>query len=180
MHDPAGMIAMLGGPDAFAAKLDENFDGGHYVHENEPGHHYAWLYDYAGRPEKTQERVRSILENQYQPTPRGLKGDDDCGQMSAWYVFAALGLYPVAPASGEYALASPLFDRATLYFDAPYRRGRFTIEVRGRAPGSVYVQSAVLDGRPLTRPFLSHRDLVAGDGRLEITLGPEPHPTLWR
>jgi putative alpha-1,2-mannosidase len=180
MHDPAGMIAMLGGPDAFAAKLDENFDGGHYVHENEPGHHYAWLYDYAGRPEKTQERVRSILENQYQPTPRGLKGDDDCGQMSAWYVFAALGLYPVAPASGEYALASPLFDRATLYFDAPYRRGRFTIEVRGRAPGSVYVQSAVLDGRPLTRPFLSHHDLVAGDGRLEITLGPEPHPTLWR
>ena len=180
MHDPAGMIAMLGGPEAFAAKLDENFDGGHYVHENEPGHHYAWLYDYAGRPWKTQERVREILEKQYQPTPQGLKGDDDCGQMSAWYVFAALGLYPVTPASGEYALASPLFDRATLYFDAPYRRARFTIVVHRRTADSVYVQSATLDGRPLTRPFLRHRDLVAGDGRLEITLGPEPNTRLWR
>jgi hypothetical protein len=85
MHDPPGMVAMLGGPEAFAAKLDENFDGGHCVHENEPGHHYAWLYDYAGRPWKTQERVRAILEKQYQPTPQGLKGDDDCGQMSTLY-----------------------------------------------------------------------------------------------
>ena len=138
------------------------------------------IYDYVGQPWKTQERVRGILEKQYQATPQGLKGDDDCGQMSAWYVFAALGLYPVTPASGEYALASPLFDRATLYLDAPYRRARFTIVVRGQAPGSVYVQSAALNGKPLGRPFISHGDLAAGDSLLEVTLGPKPNPTLWR
>ncbi len=180
MHDPAGMIDLLGGPERFVARLDENFDRGHYVHENEPGHHYAYLYDYAGQAWKTQERVRAILGKQYQPTPQGLKGDDDCGQMSAWYVFSALGFYPVAPASGAYALASPLFDRATLYFDAPYPRGRFTIAVRGQSPANVYIQSALLNGTPLAGPFLDHADLVAGDGVLEITLGPQPNRGRWR
>jgi putative alpha-1,2-mannosidase len=179
MHDPEGMIGLFGGSERFVARLDENFERGHYVHENEPGHHYAYLYDYAGQAWKTQERVRAILGKQYQPTPRGLKGDDDCGQMSAWYVFSALGFYPVVPASGAYALASPLFDRATLYFDAPYPRGRFTIVVRGQSPGSVYIQSALLNGKPLARPFLDHADLVAGDGVLEITLGPRPNRNLW-
>ncbi len=82
MHDPAGMIAFLGGRERFSARLDENFDRGHYVHENEPGHHYAYLYNDAGQPWKTQERVRAILGKQYQATPQGLKGDDDCGQMA--------------------------------------------------------------------------------------------------
>ncbi len=180
MHDPAGMIGLFGGPERFVARLDENFDRGHYVHENEPGHHYAYLYDYAGQAWKTQERVRAILGKQYQPTPQGLKGDDDCGQMSAWYVLSALGFYPVAPASGAYALASPLFDRATLYFDAPYPRGRFTILVRGQSPANVYIQSALLNGKPLAGPFLEHADLVAGDGVLEITLGSEPNRGRWR
>jgi predicted alpha-1,2-mannosidase len=177
MHDPAGMIALFGGPERFVARLDENFDRGHYVHENEPGHHYAYLYDYAGQPWKTQERVRAILGRQYQATPQGLKGDDDCGQMSAWYVLSALGFYPC---SGVTPTPRPLFDRATLYFDAPYRRGRFTIEVRGRAPGNVYIQSASLDGKPLAGPSLRHDELVSGDGLLEIVLGPRPNPGLWR
>ena len=180
MHDPVGMIALMGGPERFSSRLDENFERGYYVHDNEPGHHYAYLYDYAGRPWKTQQRVRAVMEKQYQPTPEGLKGDDDCGQMSAWYVFSALGLYPVTPASGSYALASPIFDRATLYFDAPYHRGRFTIVARGQAPGNVYIQSAALNGKPLAGPFIEHKDLVAGDGVLEITLGPKPNPGLWR
>ena len=179
MHDPAGMVRLLGGPERFSARLDEDFDRGYYVHENEPGHHYAFLYDYAGRPWRTQERVRSILERQYQPTPEGLKGDDDCGQMSAWYVFAALGFYPVEPASGRYALASPLFERASIELRPPYPSGRFTIVTRNQAPGNIYIQSASLNGKPLPGPFLDHKDIVAGGSVLEITLGPKPNPTLW-
>ena len=95
-------------------------------------------------------------------------------------LFRSLGFYPVTPASGAYALASPLFDRATLYFDAPYPRGRFTIVVRGQSPANVYIQSALLNGKPLAGPFLEHADLVAGDGVLEITLGPEPNRGGWR
>jgi putative alpha-1,2-mannosidase len=91
MHDVPGMIQMMGGAKPFLARLDENFDRGYYRHDNEPGHHYPYLYNYAGEPWKTQQRVRQILASQYTTQPDGLIGNDDCGQMSAWYIFSALG-----------------------------------------------------------------------------------------
>ena len=127
------MIELMGGKAKFTKHMDELFtmhlpdeffaeteditrDGiiGNYVHGNEPAHHAAYLYNWTDDPWKTQERVRMILRNQYRPTPDGLGGNDDCGQMSAWYLFTALGFYPVAPGSGEYALGSPVIKTASL------------------------------------------------------------------
>jgi predicted alpha-1,2-mannosidase len=179
-HDIPGMIALMGGRERFVQKLDENFDRGHHRHDNEPGHHYPYLYDYAGQPWKTQARVRDILARQYRDRPDGLAGNDDCGQMSAWYVFGAIGLYPVTPASGIYALGSPLFDEVVLHLTPPLGSGTFVVRARNQSPANVYVQSARLDGKPLAQPFLRHADLVRGDTVLELEMGPRPNPGLWR
>jgi len=174
MQDIPGMIALLGGPQKFAAKLDENFSGGHYRHDNEPGHHYTYLYDYCGEPWKTQEKVRETMASQYHNAPDGLSGNDDCGQMSAWYIFSAMGFYPVTPGTPVYALGSPLFKRATIMLDKPYTKGPFTVIAQNQSLANKYIQSATLNGKPLKEPFIKHSDIANGS-TLVFLMGPKPN-----
>lgn len=163
-HDPAGLMARMGGREAYVAKLDSMFSEGRYWHGNEPCHQVAFMYDYADCPRKTQRQVRAIMDREYRLGSDGLSGNDDAGQMSAWYVFAALGFYPVCPASGEYALASPSFKKATIRL----ADGKtFTIIAHGASARNIYIRRMVLNGQPLTRPFLRHADIIAG-GTLEV------------
>ena len=174
MQDIPGMIALLGGAQKFAAKLDENFSGGHYRHDNEPGHHYTYLYDYCGEPWKTQEKVRETMASQYHNAPDGLSGNDDCGQMSAWYIFSAMGFYPVTPGTPVYALGSPLFKRATIMLDKPYNKGPFTVIALNQSLANKYIQSATLNGKPLKEPFIKHSDISNGS-TLVFLMGPKPN-----
>jgi predicted alpha-1,2-mannosidase len=145
---------------------------GQYAHGNEPSHHVAYLYAYAGAPWKTQARVRQVLTTLYAAAPDGLAGNEDCGQMSAWYVMSALGFYPVDPVSAVYVLGSPLFDKATIEVG----EGRtFTVEAPGNGPDAPYIQSAVLNGRPHTRSWLAHADIMRG-GHLVLQMGKTPNP----
>ena len=189
-HDVDSMIAMMGGKDAFVKHLDQLFsmnlpdsffaeteditrEGiiGGYVHGNEPSHHVAYLYDWTNEPWKTQERVRMILKNQYHASPDGLGGNDDCGQMSAWYIFTALGFYPVAPASGRYMLGSPAIKTAVLHLE----NGRtLTIESRDQSDKNVYVSKVELNGRPITRRYITYDELIGG-GKLVFFLSPTPN-----
>jgi predicted alpha-1,2-mannosidase len=188
-HDPAAMIAMMGGGEKFGAHLDELFtmhlpdsffaeteditrEGiiGGYVHGNEPSHHVAYLYNWAGQPWKTQGRVRQILKHQYRAAPDGLGGNDDCGQMSAWYIFSALGFYPVAPGSGEFALGSPAIRTAHLKLE----NGReFTVEARDQSEKNVYVSNATLNGRKLVNSTITYADIARG-GKLVFHMSPTP------
>lgn len=177
-HNPAAMIELMGGKAKFSKHMDELFtmhlpdeffaetedvtrEGiiGNYVHGNEPAHHAAYLYNWTDDPWKTQERVRMILKNQYRPTPDGLGGNDDCGQMSAWYLFTALGFYPVAPGSGQYQLGSPVVKTATLKLE----NGKtLKIEARNQAEKNVYVRSVTLNGKRLDRRYITHNEIVNG------------------
>jgi predicted alpha-1,2-mannosidase len=177
-HDVDAMIAMMGGKDAFVKRLDHLFtmnlpdsffaeteditrDGiiGGYIHGNEPSHHVAYLYDWTDQPWKTQERVRMILKNQYHAAPDGLGGNDDCGQMSAWYLFSAIGFYPVAPASDMYMLGSPAIKMAVLHLE----NGRtFIVEVKDQSSKNVYVSRVDLNGQKLDRRYVTYEDLSAG------------------
>lgn len=186
-HDISGLIDGLGGSDRLTARLDALFAAstqttgreqndisgliGQYAHGNEPSHHVAYLYDYAGQPWKTQQIVRRILDERYSTGPEGLAGNEDCGQMSAWYVFSALGFYPVTPGSTDYAIGSPRFERATLHLDGGRR---FEVEARGLSDTNMYIQSARLNGRLYWHSYLRHADLVAG-GRLVFEMGPAPN-----
>jgi predicted alpha-1,2-mannosidase len=189
-HAPAEMIEMMGGKQKFAAHLDELFtmhlpdeffadteditrDGiiGNYVHGNEPSHHVAYLYNWADAPHKTQERVRMILKNQYRPTPDGLGGNDDCGQMSAWYLFSALGFYPVAPGSDEYALGSPAIKTAVLKLE----NGKtLTIQAENQSDKNVYVKKVTINGKPINRPFLKHAEIING-GKITFSMSDRPN-----
>ncbi|NTS41831.1 glycoside hydrolase family 92 protein [Flavisolibacter sp. BT320] len=193
-HDPAEMIRMMGGKERFAAHLDSLFtmdlpdkyfaeteditrDGiiGNYVHGNEPSHHVAYLFNWTGQPWKTQEKVRMIIPKMYKPTVDGLGGNDDCGQMSAWYLFSALGFYPVAPASGEYSIGSPLVKSATIKLE----NGKlFSIEAKNQSKENVYVQAVTLNGLALKKPVLLHSELMKG-GRLVFQMGAEPNKALF-
>ena len=177
-HDPAGLIAMMGGQKRFVQHLDSLFtmelpdkffaeteditrDGiiGNYVHGNEPSHHVAYLYNWTDQPWKTQERVRMILQKQYRPAPDGLGGNDDCGQMSAWLIFSTLGFYPVAPGSDQYSLGSPAISHAILHLE----NGKdFTIEVQDQSDKNVYVRKMLLNGQPLTRRYITHEEIMNG------------------
>lgn len=170
LHDVPGTIALLGGDTAFNAKLDAYFDGGHNHHDNEPSHHYGYLYDFGGQPWKAQAMVRHIAETAYSNTPAGMLGNEDCGQMSAWYVFAALGFYPVNPVSKIYMIGSPLFAHMTL--NLPGGRS-FSVEAANNGPQNVYVQSASLNGAPLAVPLITYDQIVAG-GALRFVMGPKP------
>jgi len=192
LHDISGLIAKLGGDEKFAARLDEMFDTtvtipnlamipdvtgviGMYSHGNEPDHHVAYLYNYAGQPWKTQARVRQICSVLYTNAPGGICGNDDCGQISAWYVFSAMGFYPVDPASGSFVLGSPLFDKATLKLDPKFAKGReFTVIAKNNSPANAYIQSATLNGQSITRSWISHAEIAAG-GELVLTMGPTPN-----
>ncbi len=166
-HDMKGLIREMGGEDVFIARLDSMFSERRYWHGNEPCHQVAWLYDYTSQPWKTQKAVCDILSTEYRNTPGGLSGNDDGGQMSAWYVFATLGFYPVCPGSGEYALGAPVFEKAVLHLE---NGNSLTIERQGSGP---YVQEVRLNGRRLRRPFLRHREILKG-GTLSFSMGPVP------
>jgi predicted alpha-1,2-mannosidase len=182
-QDVAGLIGAMGGEQRFVRKLDELFDAkvdpakfehvedisgliGNYAHGNEPSHHIAYLYVYAGAPWRTQERLEQIVRTQYQPTPDGLSGNDDLGQMSAWLLFTALGFYPVAPGSGEYVVGRPFVDRVVL--NLPNGK-RFTVVAEGLSDTNRYVGGAQLNGKALTRAFVRHDEIVAG-GELRFVM----------
>ena len=174
-HDPKGCVELFGGPQAFVKKLDELFTCdsklppdapsdiagmvGQYAHGNEPCHHIAYLYAYAGVPYKTQERVWSLLELEYDNQPDGLAGNEDCGQMSAWYVMSALGFYSVDPVSGNYVLGTPLFDRAEVDLGDGKR---LVVEAIRRSPGDKYIQSVTFNGSPHEKAWFSHSDIANG------------------
>ncbi len=186
-HDIYSYMALFGGEKAFEAKLDGLFNAspallsdappdmsgmvGQYCHGNEPGHHVAYLYAYTGAHYKTQARVRMLLKTQHQAAPDGLAGNEDCGQMSAWYVMSAMGLYAVDPVSAIYVFGSPLFRKATLSMGngQPLR-----IEAPKTSDRNIYIQSVTWNGAPYSRTWIAHADLIKG-GRLVFDMGPEPN-----
>lgn len=179
-QDVCALVTAMGGPEAFAAKLDAFFEGGHFDMGNEPDFHTPFLYDFVGQGAKTQDRVRTLLAQHFDDTPGGLPGNDDAGATSAWIVFAMLGLYPVAPADDGYALAAPVFERAVIHLAAPGagagdppRPVDFVIEAPGASSQNRYVQSVTWNGLPLDRPRLAHSELIGG-GTLHFELGPAP------
>lgn len=183
-QDIPGLVALMGGDAAFNAKLDAVFttpntfnpgtygrpihemtemaalDMGQYAHGNEPIHHIIYLYACAGQPWKTQSRARLVMNKLYQATPDGLCGDEDTGQMSAWYVFSALGFYPVCPGTPDYVIGSPLFDKATLTLG----NGKiFTITALNNGPQRPYIRGAKLEGKPFNRAYITHDEILAGN-----------------
>lgn len=174
MHDAPGMIAMMGGKEKFAAKLDENFAGRHYRHDNEPGHHYIYLYDYCGQPWKTQELVRKHTSENFRNQPIGINGNEDCGQMAAWYIFGVMGFYPVAPASGMYAIGAPQFPSLTLRFTAAGKPRTFKILAKEISETNKYIQKVTLDGVLLSTPFISHAQIVNAH-ELIFVMGDKPN-----
>lgn len=185
-HDVHGLIVHFGGDAAFEKRLDALFNApstlpgnappdisglvGQYAHGNEPNHHVAYLYAYCGAPAKTQAMVRRLCTEMYKADPDGEIGNDDCGQMSAWFVLSALGFYPVDPVSAVYVFGSPLFDRAELRLGA----GRtLRVIARGNGPDRPYVQSVRWNGRPWTRNWIAHAELAKG-GELMFEMGDKP------
>ncbi len=170
-QDVQGLIQVLGGRGKFIAKLDGLF--AHHLDNqgNEPSHHIPYLYDYAGAPWKTQQHVRAVMERDYHDGPAGLPGNDDAGQMSAWYIFSAMGFYPVCPGNAVYAIGSPLLPRVTLRL----RNGKdFVIVANHDSRKNMYIQSATLNGKPLDRPWITQADIVRG-GKLVFIMGPTPN-----
>jgi len=191
-HDIYGLIAHMGGDAAFEVKLDALFSApstlpanappdisglvGQYAHGNEPDQHAPYLYAYVGAPWKTQRMVRRLLIEMYKAAPDGIIGNDDCGQMSAWFVLSALGFYPVDPVSAVYVFGAPLFDRAEVSVGGGRR---LVIEAPGNAPDRQYVQQLLWNGRPWTKSWIAHRDLVRG-GTLTFHMGPQPNRAFGR
>ncbi|MCP4902777.1 MAG: glycoside hydrolase family 92 protein [bacterium] len=189
-HDISGFVELIGGDDKLVAWLDglfvmevddESIAGsedvtragmiGNYVHGNEPSHHVPYMYSFAGQPWKTQARVRQIMREMYRPVPDGLCGNDDVGQMSAWYIFSALGFYPVAPGSNQYVLGSPTVTRAELDLG----EGRTLVVItENQAPENVYVSEVSLNGQPLERSYITHDEVVRG-GELRFVMSNEPN-----
>ena len=189
-QDVAGLSGEHGGANRLLARLDEVFDAkvdpktfehmeditgliGWYAHGNEPSHHVAYLYAYAGQPWRTQARLKQVMDTQYAARPDGLAGNDDLGQMSAWYVFTALGFYPVAPGSNQYVIGRPFLPRATL--NLPNGK-RFAIVAEGLDDAHGYIGSAMLDGKPLDRAYLTHEEIMAG-GELRFSMQAQPDKT---
>jgi len=143
---------------------------GNYAHGNQPIQHMIYLYNYAGEPWKTQYHVREVLDKLYNYTPDGYCGDEDNGQTSAWYVFSALGFYPVTPGSGEYVLGSPLFDRVTLSLE---NGKRFVVESHGNSPKDVYVGKVKLFGKEMGKNFITHEQIMKG-GQLLFRMDSSP------
>jgi predicted alpha-1,2-mannosidase len=147
---------------------------GQYAHGNEPVHHLLYLYDYAGQPWKAQVHLRQAMTLLYQAAPDGLCGDEDTGQMSAWYVFSALGFYPVCPGDPAYLIGSPLFNKATLTLPGGKT---FTITAKNNGPQEFYIQGALLNGETFDKTFISHEQIMNGGG-LEFQMGSSPN-TNW-
>jgi len=186
-HDIGGLVDLMGGRRQFTGKLDRLFGAearttgreqaditgliGQYAHGNEPSHHMAYLYNYVGQPWKTQMRVREIMDQFYQAEPDGLIGNEDCGQMSAWYVLSAAGFYPVTPGSTVYAIGSPLFPEVR--FNLANGKS-FVIRAAGVSHRNMYIQSATLNGKLYHKSFLLHGDLMRG-GELVFQMGARPN-----
>lgn len=187
-HDAGGLIEIMGGKKAFLAKLDELFDQpstlpadappdiaglvGQYAHGNEPSHHIAYLYSYAGQPYKTQARVRMLMETMYKALPDGLQGNEDVGQMSAWFIMSSMGFYSVDPVSGNYIFGTPLFESVTLQLG---KGKQLEIIARRKSSTDQYIQSVTFNGKPYTRSWFNHRDIVNG-ARIVFEMGSEPNP----
>ena len=170
MQDMPGLIGLMGGNEKFAKKLDRNFNEDHYRHDNEPGHHYIYLYDYCGQPWKTQELARKHTHINYRNRPDGINGNDDCGQMSAWYVFSCMGFYPVCPGSDEYAVGAPQFREMSIALG----NGReLTIVARNLSEKNQYVQSLTINGEEIHTPFIKHSQIAHG-AEVVFVMGPEP------
>ncbi len=179
-HDAEGLMSLFPSREAFLQRLDGLFTApasegtlsdvtgliGQYAHGNEPSHHVSYLYTVAGKPERTQELVRQIIDTQYQNKPDGLCGNDDCGQMSAWYLFSVMGFYPLNPVGGEYILGAPQMPRITLHLE----NGKtFSIIAEGLSTENKYVKSVTLNGQPLTGYVITHEQIMAG-GELRFQL----------
>lgn len=195
MHDPAGLVKMMGGKAAFGAKMDSMFtagtdfevgsyggtihemremtagDMGQYAHGNQPAHHLLYMYHFADQPWKTQYWVREAMDKLYGPGPDGYLGDEDNGQMSAWYLFSALGFYPVCPGVPQYIMGAPLFPKVTLHFPSGKS---LEIVAPNNSAANRYIQSAQLNDQPLERSWLQHEELVNG-GKLVLEMGPAPN-----
>jgi predicted alpha-1,2-mannosidase len=190
-QDVAGLIALMGGDNAFEARLDALFEThlshekikehediagliGQYAHGNEPSHHIAYLYNYAGKPWRTQERIRQIMDTLSSDTPQGLAGNDDVGQMSAWFIFSSMGFYPVAPGDLSYAIGAPQLPFIALTL----ANGKtFTVKAHNLSSTHKYIRSARLNGKPLERSFITHADIMAGS-TLEFEMSETPN-TSW-
>jgi len=185
-HDISGLKKLMGGDEKFISKLDELFTTdpkitgryqpdisgsiGQYAHGNEPSHHMAYLYNYAGVPWKTQERVYQILTTMYTAKPDGLSGNEDCGQMSAWFVFSSMGFYPVCPGEDVYVIGTPLFEKATIN---TVGKKKFTIIAQNLSEKNFYIQSATLNGANYPYSYIRHSDITQG-GNLVLAMGPKP------
>ena len=181
-HDVYGLIDLMG-KDRFVATLEDLFEktpnnfgwNPYYNHSNEPVHHIAYLFVYAGQPWLTQKWVRRILQQAYHAEVNGICGNDDVGQMSAWYVMSALGFYPVCPGDNVYVLGSPLFGKAAIHMDSGWHKGTtFVIVAHGNSSANCYIQSAQLNGKPLQRTWITHAEITSG-GTLEFVMGSEPN-----
>jgi predicted alpha-1,2-mannosidase len=182
-QDVPGLISLMGGKEKFIAKLDSLFKSdskgpsdiqghiGEYWHGNEPSHHIIYLYCYAGQPWKAQRLLHEVMKTQYGSKPNSLSGNDDCGQMSAWYVFTALGFYPVCPGADYYVIGSPALKRAEVHLS----NGKtLTVVAAGLSDKNVYVQSLTVNGKPWNSPFLPYREIKQG-GEIVFTMGPSPN-----
>ena len=191
-HDVQGLIDLFGGKEKFSNKLDSLFETdsklvgeniqpdisgmiGQYAHGNEPSHHISYMYDSAGKPWKTQMRVRQIMSKLYNDTNEGLCGNEDCGQMSAWYIFSALGFFPMNPSSGIYVIGSPLVNEATINLG---NKKKFHISARNNSPQNIYIRSVKLNGKILSRSYITHKEILNG-GTLEFEMADSPDKSLW-
>ena len=182
-HDVEGLVELMGGREPFIAKLDSLFTAdsslegelvsaditgliGQYAHGNEPSHHIAHLYNYVGQPWRTQELVDEVLHTLYSNAPDGLSGNEDCGQMSAWYLLNAMGFYQVCPGRPVYSIGRPLFNQAIIHLPGDKT---FTIVARNNSRTNRYVKEIRLNGNPLNEPFFTHQQLMQG-GLLELTM----------
>lgn len=168
-HDPHGLMECMGGKAGFIARLDSMFSERRYWHGNEPCHQVAFMFNYAGEPRKTQRAVRHIMETEYMNTPGGLSGNDDAGQMSAWYMFAAMGFYPVCPGTPYYQIASPSFPVVTLH---PENGNTFTLKAPNASKRNIYIRSVTLNGEPYTHHYITHQDIMNG-GVMEFVMTDE-------
>lgn len=186
-HDVNGMVQLFGGKDSFVECLDSLFtvesqvDGdlvditgliGQYAHGNEPSHHMAYLYNYIGQPWKTQAMTRRLLHEMYQPTPEGISGNEDCGQMSAWYILSSLGFYSVCPGSNEFALTTPLFEKATMKL----ANGKVLTILANNPAKNVYIDKVELNGKEINKNVITYTQLMEG-GELRFTLSSKPNMT---
>lgn len=181
-HDVEGMIKLMGGREKVLADLTDMFEqtpanylwNQYYNHANEPVHHVPFLFNRLGAPELTQKWTRDICRNAYKNSVLGLVGNEDVGQMSAWYVLAASGLHPVCPGDQRYELTSPVFEKVVFNLDPDYAEGKtFVIEAHNNSPENIYIQQATLNGKPYDKCYLMHADLMKG-GTLVLQMGAKP------